>query len=168
MKRIDAPEVTLRYLTTERGWWPAEMTALRSLAPLAAFAQLHEDTDARGFRDAMRERIATLSPPSRPHRKAGLLRGILKELAEAHGFDGRERAAPLCDRWEGSAKVSPEFDRQQLEQQVEAARMRRARHFGRAWAATAKTLKSSVSRVLHRDRSTSRTDMPIPHQTSEA
>jgi hypothetical protein len=93
MKRFDAYDVTLRYLTAERWQARDEHIVMSSARPADNhFAGFQDDADARAFRDAMRARVQVSSPPVRTDKSAELLRGVLMELAELRGFDGHEVA----------------------------------------------------------------------------
>lgn len=152
MTRINAPEATLRYQTTERWRWPAEMKALRTLAPLATWAHTHDDVNTPNLHDTTAANAEPFAPVHRPQRQASLLHGILKEVADLHRLEDRERAGELTKRRGSGLGSKPDLDRLQIEQLVAQARMCRAA--GSAWRQTAAMLTASVRRVLRLNRST--------------
>jgi hypothetical protein len=121
MKRFDAYDVTLRYLTAERWQARDEHVVMSSASPADIhLAGFQDDVDARDFRHAMRERVRAFSPPLRTDKSVKLLRGVLMELAELHGFDGHE-----------VAHDGPDIERSKIEELVGRARAERSAH-GRA------------------------------------
>ena len=189
MKRIHSSHVT----SGEHARWPAELAVLRSLAPMAAVAQMYDqppqpsDDDARlptirsarswmtswrrfapmaalaemhdnvlglGAGDPAHRHGELRSPPSRSHRPADLLHGVLKELADQHhGVGDSERA---------SFQTETDLDRQQIEQDVAAARARRALHLGRLSTGFVRVLWARLSQALSPRRSG--LDQPLHHQ----
>lgn len=152
MTRINAPEATLRYQTTERWRWPAEMNALRILAPLATWAHTHDDVNTPNLRDTTAANAESVAPVRWPQRQAGLLHGILRELADLHRLEDRERAGEQTKRHGNGLGSKPDLDRLQIEQLVAQARLCRAA--GGAWKQIAATLATRVRRVLRLNRPT--------------
>jgi hypothetical protein len=157
MKRFDAPEVTLRYLTTERWRWRTEEGGFRDLLAADSPFGFQNNGDGRDFRDAMRGRLQMLAPAIRRNDLAGTVRGVLRELADLHGFDGDERAEHVRGACADSLVDGAELDRRQIDMLVAQAKMNRARHAGRAWTKVAASLATTVHRGLRACRATGRT-----------
>ena len=91
MNRFDGHEMTSRYLWAEGWQWREAHSDMRMVPPPNdRVVGFQHDGDAWCFREAMRERVEALSPSLRPERRPELPSGVLKELAELHGFDGHE------------------------------------------------------------------------------
>jgi hypothetical protein len=170
MNRFDGHKMTSRYLWAEHRRWReahGDMSIVRHADdPVIGFA--HE-SDARHFREAMRERSEAFSLPLHPKTRPEPLRGVLKELAELHGLDGHELSRRLPMQADGLPNASG-IDRTESKRLVAHARARRSPRISRMLPAAGGSALAAFRRLLQpRRRPTQATSLFLTqHHTYNA
>jgi hypothetical protein len=149
MNRFDGHEMTSRYLWAEQRRWReahGDMSIVRHADDLVI--GFEHDSDARHFREAMRERSEAFSLSLHPEKRPEPLRGVLKELAELHGLDGHELSRwPLPMRADGLPNASS-IGRTESKRLVAHARARRSPRISRMLPAAGGSALAAFRRLL--------------------
>jgi hypothetical protein len=127
MNRFDGYEMTSRYLLAEHWRWREPHCDMRSVRhaddPVVGF---EDESDARNFLEAMRERSEALSLSRHPEKRPEPPRGVLKELAELHGFDAHELSLRPHPMQADGPPSAANIDRSENKGSVAHARARRS------------------------------------------
>jgi hypothetical protein len=140
MKHYDAYDVTLRHPMAERWRWQDEHVGAHRLLETTIIPLVAELAAPIVGRESAR--VQAPSPTTRAEDGAKPLKRVLEELAERHGFAGRDLAH---DRVE--PHVAGDIDRMQIKSPVNRAPAGRPAHAGRM-VARARAALSTVRRAM--------------------